>query len=318
VRRAQPSATQLPQLRTSTLGVYFLVAIPAALVLTCAILILVYQQSGFDVAMGVLLVTFCAAIGAGAARTILGLRQDRRLAALQLDFVSKVSHELKTPLTSIRMFVDTLRMGRVQDPEKISQCLDVISKETDRLSQLIGRLLSWGAMEAGAFTVELGPQDPAGLLRAMLRLFEPHAIAAGVEVVTDIAEDLPAVRADEAALGDSLLNLLSNAVRYGGADKKVFVRLHQSGPWICFSVRDNGIGIEDKHQSRIFERFYRADERYSRATGGTGLGLAIARHIVLAHGGQIDVESKPGEGSIFTIRLPVAEEDRGEAEETHE
>ena len=308
--RARLPQVQAPKPRTSMLGVYFLVAIPTLLVLTCAILILVYQQSAFDVAMGVMLVMICAALGAGAALTIVGLRMDRRLAALQLDFVSKVSHELKTPLTSIRMFVDTLKMGRVRDEEKVAQCLDVISQETDRLSELIGRLLSWGAMEAGAFSVQLLPADPAAIVNRALETFEPTALAARAEISVEMDDNLPEVDADERSLVDTMLNLLSNAVRYGKDEKKIWVtvRRRENGG-VKIAVRDNGRGIDFKHQSRIFERFYRADERYARQTGGTGLGLAIARHIVLVHGGTIDVVSKLDEGSTFTIALPPRGED---------
>lgn len=280
------------------------------MILICGILILVYQKSGFDVAMGVALVTFCAALGAGAALTILGLAHDRKLAALQIDFVSKVSHELKTPLTSIRLFVDTLKLKRVKDEAKVEECLEIISKETDRLSQLIGRLLSWGAMEAGAFRVELEPREPGEIVRKAIESFEPRALGAGAKIELSMDKDLPLVDADEQALADSILNLLSNALRYGGEDKCIWVRVkRQSNGGVAISVRDTGVGIELQHHTRIFERFYRADERYARSTGGTGLGLAIARHVVLAHGGAIDVDSTLGEGSTFTIRLPARSEE---------
>jgi two-component system, OmpR family, phosphate regulon sensor histidine kinase PhoR len=292
----------------STWGLYFLVAIPTLLILTCGILILVYQQSIFDVVMGLLLVLFCAALGAGAALTLAGIQRDRRLAALQIDFVSKVSHELKTPLTSIRMFVETLELGRVKDPEKVQQCLAVIAKETDRLSVLIGRLLSWGAMEAGAFKVELVPTQPADVVRTALDVFQPQVMRASAQVEVQVPEDLPLVRADHSALVDALLNLLTNALRYGGDAKKIEVSAkRRPDEKLEISVRDWGLGIDLKHQRRIFDRFYRADERYSRTVGGTGLGLAIARHIVQAHGGTIEVKSKIGEGSTFTVVLPITE-----------
>lgn len=296
-----------PHTRLSTFGVWILVAIPTLLILTCGILILVYRQSIFDVVIGLLLVLFCGALGGGVALIVLGIQRDRRLAALQIDFVSKVSHELKTPLTSIRMFVDTLRLGRVQDPARVQQCLEVINKETDRLSVLIGRLLSWGAMEAGAYKVQLRLRAPSELLKSVLDAFEPQAMSAGAQVTTEVEAGLPDVRADESAIVDALLNLLTNALRYGGDSKRIGVSLKSRGPEkIEIAVRDWGIGIEARDQRRIFERFYRADERYSRTVGGTGLGLSIARHIIAAHGGTIEVKSRIGEGSTFTVVLPAA------------
>lgn len=301
-----PKPRLRPHTRMSTWGLYFLVAVPTLLILLCGILILVYQQSIFDVVMGLLLVMFCAALGAGAAVTLMGIRRDRRLAALQIDFVSKVSHELKTPLTSIRMFVETLERGKVKDPEKVHQCLQVIAKETERLSTLIGRLLSWGAMEAGAFKVELVPVDPGAIVRAAIDVFEPQVLRASAKLEVQIPEQLPLIRADENALADALLNLLTNALRYGGDEKRIEITARvRAEDAVEIAVRDWGVGIELKHQRRIFDRFYRADERYSRAVGGTGLGLSIARHIVAAHGGTIEVRSKLGEGSTFTMVLPV-------------
>lgn len=294
--------------RLSMWGLWFLVAIPTLLILTCGILILVYQQSVFEVVMGLSLVIFCGALGAGVTLVVIGIRLDRKLSALQMDFVSKISHELKTPLTSIRMFVETLRLGRVKDPAKADECLDVIAKETDRLSVLISRLLSWGAMEAGAYKIALVEVEPERFIKATLDAFAPQLLAAKGSLTASIPPELPRVQGDVAALTDALMNLLTNAIRYGGEQKKIEVSAKKRGDnEVEISVRDYGIGIEIQHQRRIFDRFYRADERYSRAVGGTGLGLAIAQHIVVAHRGRIEVKSRPGEGSTFTIVLPVAE-----------
>ena len=303
-----PRARARAHTRLSMWGVWFLVAIPTLLILTCGILILVYQKTVFDVIIGLLLVCFCGALGAGVTLVVIGIRLDRRLSQLQIDFISKVSHELKTPLTSIRMFAETLKLGRVKDPEKVQACLDVIAKETDRLSVLIGRLLSWGSMESGAFQVVLVPVRPIDLVRGVVEAFRPQVEHAKGSVVLDIPEDLPEVRADVAAFGDALMNLLTNALRYGGESKRIEISARRRGEAeLELAVRDWGIGIELQHQFRIFDRFYRADERYSRTVGGTGLGLSIARHIVLAHDGTIEVKSRPGEGSTFSIVLPVAD-----------
>ena len=306
------SRPKLPLTRTSLLGVWTLVAIPTLLVLTCAVLILVYQQTTFDVIMGVFLVVLCLTIGAGAALTLTGIVKDRKLAALQLDFVSKVSHELKTPLTSIRMFTETLILRRVSEPEKVESCLNVIATETDRLSHLIGRLLSWGRMEAGAFAVERQLQAPSDVVAQALKNFEAQARAKETEVIVDMDTEIPDIHLDAIALTDAILNLLSNAVRFSPETKRIWVSVRKNGSrYVDIAVKDEGIGIERNEHSRIFERFYSADERISRSTGGTGLGLSIAEHIVLAHGGRILVQSQVGKGSTFTIRLPieVSEED---------
>src|SRR5262245_25952771 len=221
------SPRRLPRTRTSSFGVWALVAIPAILILICGMLIVAYQQSVFEVTIGLLLVTFCAALGAGATLTLLGIRKDRRLVALQIDFVSKVSHELKTPLTSIRMFVDTLRLGRVTEPPRIDHCLEVISKETDRLSLLIGRLLSWGAMEAGAFKIDRQPVDVARIVSSAVDAFQPQLHEKKVNLVVTVEDNLPVIRADASSLTDALINLLTNALKYrGGSDRiELTVRL---------------------------------------------------------------------------------------------
>ncbi len=301
-----PRARARPHSRMAVWGLWFLVAIPTLAILTCGILILVYQQTFFDVIIGLLLVLFCGALGAGVALVVIGIRMDRRLSALQMDFISKVSHELKTPLTSIRMFTETLKLGRVKDPERVQACLGVLSQETERLSVLIGRLLSWGAMESGGFKVALLPIRPVDLVRASADAFRPQVEHAKGTLTIDVPDDLPEVGADPAAFGDALMNLLTNALRYGGEAQRIEVSARRRGlDQLEIAVRDWGIGIELQHQFRIFDRFYRADERFSRTVGGTGLGLAIARHIVLAHQGTIELKSKPGEGSTFTIVMPV-------------
>ena len=305
--------------RLSMWGLWFLVAVPAVLILTCGILILAYQQSVFEVTIGLLLVIFCAALGAGVTLVVIGIRMDRRLLELQLDFVSKCSHELKTPLTSIRMFVETLRLGRAPTPESQAECLEIIAKETERLTLLITRLLSWGAMEAGAFKIKLDPIAPEDLARRAIDAFDAQAKLAQLDVRLTVAPGLPAVLADANALTDALLNLLTNAQRYGGDARKieVDVRARPDGQ-VAFSVRDHGIGIAPKHQRHIFDRFYRADDEPTRAVGGTGLGLAITKHIVTAHRGAIELVSAPGAGSTFTVVLPAhaAPEPAGAAEAT--
>jgi two-component system phosphate regulon sensor histidine kinase PhoR len=299
---------RLPKIRTSSLGVWALVAIPALLILVCGILILVYQQSVFDVTIGLLLVLFCAALGAGATVTLLGIRADRKLAALQIDFVSKVSHELKTPLTSIRMFVETLRLGRVTEKDRVDQCLDVLAKETDRLSVLIGRLLHWGAMEAGAFKLNRQPIEIERVVRSAVDAVEPQLHDKPVALKVEIDQGLPIIRVDATALADALINLLTNALKYRGNSTTIELLAKQSNGHIEIAVRDHGVGIALREQHRIFDRFYRSERNDLAGIGGTGLGLSIARYVVESHGGTIQVASKLEEGSTFTIVLPLENE----------
>jgi two-component system phosphate regulon sensor histidine kinase PhoR len=182
----------------------------------------------------------------------------------------------------------------------------VIQQETERLSDLIARLLSWGAMESGAFRLDREPRHPGDIVKAAIEAFEPQLIHSEGKLDVRIEDNLPMVEADQQAMVDAILNLLTNALRYGGKEKRIEVRVAARDGKVGIAVEDHGIGIDPKDQKRIFERFYRADERYSRAVGGTGLGLAIARHVITGHGGTIEVRSKLGEGSTFTIFLPVA------------
>jgi two-component system phosphate regulon sensor histidine kinase PhoR len=225
---------------------------------------------------------------------------------LQLDFVSKVSHELRTPLTSVRMFAETLQLNRTRDPEQLELCLDVLDKETARLSDRIERLLSWGSMESGQ---RVWAAEPVGLdevVAEALALLVPAVIDSVDRVELEIPEPPPVVRGDRLALADAVLNLLSNAVKYGGSYRPIRVEVGSAGRYARLSVTDQGIGIPRRLQKRIFERFYRVDERLSRHVEGSGLGLAIVRLVVRAHGGRVEVTSEPGQGSTFTMVLPLA------------
>lgn len=231
------------------------------------------------------------------------LRREAQLSRLQTDFVSKVSHELKTPLTSIRMFAEMLE--KEDDPERMALCLDVLQKETGRLSSRIERLLDWGRMEAGRRVYERQTESVRGIIEAAVQVHDTATLGRGSDVAVRVADDLPAVVADRAAMVDALSNLLSNAWKYTGDDKQISVVAKRDGKWVRISVEDNGHGIPKHEYRRIFEKFYRVDDRLASAVEGSGLGLAIVQHVARAHAGKVEVESEVGSGSSFSILLPA-------------
>jgi two-component system phosphate regulon sensor histidine kinase PhoR len=280
---------------------------PAALMLAVGILILVYGTVARDYVFGGLILAMVTTTVAGTAATLAVLYREAQVARLQTDFVNKVSHDLRTPLTSIRMFVETLQLGRIQDPARQAEALEIIADETARLSSLINRLLDWARMESGRRSYELRPQQVEPIVDAALLAFEPQRLMQPVELTRSVAPGLPGVLADPQALTEALLNLLNNAHKYTGPVKKIAVDARREGPTVVIRVSDNGPGIAPREQKRIFDKFYRARDPLQRTIEGTGLGLAMVKHIVAAHGGKVAVESDLGKGAIFTIVLPAAE-----------
>jgi two-component system, OmpR family, phosphate regulon sensor histidine kinase PhoR len=235
------------------------------------------------------------------------LYREAYVSRLQTEFVNKVSHDLRTPLTSIRMFVETLQMGRLPDPERQREALAIISEETVRLSTLINRLLDWARMESGRRRYELKPEPVEAIVDAALAAYEPQLISEPAQVTRTVQPGLPAILADRAALSEALLDLLRNAHKYTGPDKKIAIAARGGGPNIFISVSDNGPGIRRADQKRIFEKFYRAKDPLDRTIEGSGLGLSMVKHIVVGHGGRISVSSELGAGATFTIALPAPE-----------
>jgi two-component system phosphate regulon sensor histidine kinase PhoR len=229
----------------------------------------------------------------------------RRLERMRRDFVANVSHELKTPLTSIRGFVETLLDGTLEEPTEARRFCKIIAKQVDRLQNIIEDLLSLSRIEQH---VEQGtiPLKPGKLIEVFQSATQAIAHAAAEKKATINVECEPDCIAHINAplLEQVMVNLLDNALKYSEPGKTVQVSVNRTGNNLEVSVTDQGCGIDPSHLDRIFERFYRVDKARSRKEGGTGLGLAIVKHIVVAHGGHLRVESKPGEGSTFTVCLP--------------
>jgi two-component system, OmpR family, phosphate regulon sensor histidine kinase PhoR len=258
------------------------------------------------VVYSLLLVLFYAALVVGIVYTGRTLYREARLSRLKTDFVSLVSHELRTPLTSIRMFIETLTLGRVKDLQQEQEVLKLLSGETERLSELIERVLDWARIESGRREYLLEPRPVKEVLEAAVSAFKAQRLGNDVDLRTELSSALPSIRVDQEALAGAILNLLQNAFKYSSAGKPIFLRARSERRGVAIDVEDQGEGIAPREQRKVFDRFYRVDNLLSRKTEGSGLGLAIAKRIVEAHGGRITVRSEVGKGSCFTLHLPEA------------
>jgi signal transduction histidine kinase len=252
------------------------------------------------------------ALGLGLLATIRGAARARELAQLKSDFVSTVSHELKTPLTSIRMFAEMLEQGVAQgDPEKLARYHGVIVQESQRLGLLIANLLDWAQIEKGIRRYAQTHQDIAALAHHAATTFEtlhdPQSGGRNPLAVAVSSEAMHAeVEVDRDVVVGAVLNLLANAAKYGGAAHPIEVQVGADAGAAWIAVRDHGPGIPPVEQARIFREFYRAPEAYRSGVEGTGLGLALVKRHIEALGGTVEVASVVGEGATFTIRLARA------------
>jgi signal transduction histidine kinase len=232
-----------------------------------------------------------------------------KLAQAKSTFVSNVSHELKTPLALIRLFAETLELGRVKNAEKAREYYRIINQESRRLTRLINNILDFARIEEGRKEYRFAATDVAEVVEEVLKSYEYQIARAGFDLRTEIAPELPSVMLDRDAISQAALNLLNNAVKYSTEVKRITVRVTAREDGVAIEVADCGVGIPPAEQEKIFEKFYRVGAGLTHDTKGSGLGLALVKHIVEAHRGRITVESAPGKGSKFTILLPAAAPD---------
>ncbi|HOL70289.1 MAG TPA: ATP-binding protein [Bryobacteraceae bacterium] len=233
------------------------------------------------------------------------LQREMRVAELRAQFVASISHELKTPLTAIRMFAETLQLRRAKDPEMEEEYLDTIVNECERLSRLVDGVLLFSKAEQGKKIYHFRPVQPAAAVREAVRALRYQLSQQGFELQMEIDDGLPVITADRDALVQATLNLLTHAMKYSGDSRVIELRVGRENASVAIRVTDHGVGIAAEDQARIFEKFYRVPTRENQAIPGAGLGLALVAQIARAHGGKADVFSAPGQGSTFIIRIPV-------------
>jgi len=230
----------------------------------------------------------------------------RELEGMRKNFVANVSHELRTPLTSIQGFAETLMNPAVTDPAETKKFLEIIQRHANRLGRIIEDILTLSRIERDAETsqIETKKEKFDDVIDAAIELCEVKAKSKGVGLVKDLRSKA-VVNCDRYLVEQAVVNLIDNGIRYSDSGKPIELVSYISDGYAVLEVKDQGMGIAGKHLGRIFERFYRVDRARSRELGGTGLGLSIVKHIVTAHRGHIDVQSKLGLGTTFTVRLPL-------------
>lgn len=282
------------------------VLMPALATAVVGVVILALWSGPRDIVLGVLTLVFGAFALAGSILAVIMLWRQHRLARLQADFVAHVSHELRTPLSSIRMYADTLRMGRVSSTGETAEFLDAISRESARLAGLVEQLLGFREATLGA----KGPRENSAVGELLRESLEPfrHDPSVGPRLRVVVEGGLPDLVVDREAFRGAIRNLVRNAVSYGG-EGEIAVSASASGGLLAIEVRDHGPGIPAGELRRIFKRFERGRATTDGAIPGLGLGLAIVKQFADAHGGRVTLDSTPGQGCAFTVRLPLHEEE---------
>jgi len=260
------------------------------------------RQTALYTWTALIVIAVFALITAFMARYLLG---QIRLTRLKNDFIASVTHELKTPLSSMRVLVDMLRDGTYRDEAQAAEYLGMIARENLRLSRLIDSFLTFSRMERNKVAFDFSDVEIGRVVEEVAATVRDRPGAQGCALKLELDPELPTVRADPEALVTVLLNLLDNACKYSQDEPRVVLRTYAQDGHVCVDVADQGIGIPRRALKKVFDRFYQVDRRLSRGTGGCGLGLSIVKFIVDAHGGSVGVRSQPGRGSTFTVRLPA-------------
>ena len=253
----------------------------------------------------VILGVFSLLLVGGLVLTYRSVSKEVALARLKSDFVSNVSHELRTPLALIRLYAETLELGRIQGEAKVEEYYRIIRTESERLTALINNILDFSRIEAGRKEYDFRQTDLAELVSNTLDTYRAQIYEHGFTLEQSIDWTIPPVQVDREAIARSLVNLVNNALKYSDTEKFLCVKLHRADGVLKLEVVDHGIGIARNEQAKVFEKFYRAGNPLVHNTKGSGLGLSLVRHIAHAHGGEVEVESVPGKGSKFTLTLPV-------------
>ncbi len=261
------------------------------------------HQQTIYVWISVLVILFTSVVAVFLA---ISIRRQIHVANLKNDLVGTVSHELKTPLSSMRLLVDTLLDSSQFEPQQTREYLQLIAKENTRLSRLIENFLTFSRLEQGKHTFEFCAVEPAALIARAVEAAGERFYETGCALTIESAENLPAILGDEDGLVMALLNLLDNAYKYSSAPREISVQTKRDADTVCFSVTDNGVGMTRVAAKRIFQKFYQVDQSLVREGQGCGLGLSIVNDIVRAHGGEASVSSRPENGSTFTLRIPTA------------
>jgi two-component system phosphate regulon sensor histidine kinase PhoR len=234
------------------------------------------------------------------------IKKQVELSQLKSDFVSNVSHEIRTPLALISMYIETLEMGRVTNDEKIREYYSVIFNETTRLSGMVNRILSFSQIENNKRKYTFGETNINDIVENASTTFRFTLNNKGFSYTSELDSSLPGILADREAITDALMNLIDNAIKYSAENKVLLIRTGMDNPYVFIEVEDHGIGISEKNQRFIFDKFFRVTEKnLANRVKGSGLGLAIVKHIMDAHKGKIIVKSTPGSGSVFRLLFPV-------------
>jgi signal transduction histidine kinase len=246
-----------------------------------------------------------AALFFGGYLAIRSTARELKLAKLKSDFTATVSHEFRTPLTSIRYMAELLQRGRVRDEGRKQEYYETITGESERLSRLVENLLDFSKIEAGMKEYRFEETDIAALVADVASRFRQQAALKNFSLETEIKDGIPVIPADKDSLARAVLNLLDNAVKYSGGNPRVILRIWSGDEVISIQVEDHGIGISKSEQKKIFEKFYRSESALESDVKGSGIGLPLVEHVVRAHGGKVLLESEPDKGTRVTIRLPV-------------
>ena len=270
-----------------------------------------FAADGRDIVAEVTVAPLPSALGRGATIAVIDRSVEEEAEQMRRDFVANVSHELKTPLTGMIGFIETLRGPARDDARARDRFLDIMQREAGRMNRLISDLLSLSRVQAEERRRPSGQVDLASLLQGVLAMMTPRAEEAGLRVIAQGLDDAIRLPGDPDQLTQVFQNLFENAIKYGAAGNEVGITVSRiahepllRGPGWAVAISDQGEGIEEQHLPRLTERFYRVDTHRARAQGGTGLGLSIVKHIVNRHRGRLRIESTRGEGSRFTVILP--------------